>query len=153
MNALKLTPILLVTTLLLNACDEKQAPSSSSVATSGASPASAANATLSIAPSESTAIPVATSPAATDAWVGKWDGPEGTSIEISGGNGSYILTIANLDSVKQYTGTSSGNQITFERNGTTEIIQASNGTDTGMKWLADKSNCLRIRLGEGWCRH
>ncbi|PUA30953.1 MAG: hypothetical protein B0W54_09175 [Cellvibrio sp. 79] len=104
------------------------------------------------APSESTAIPATTSSAQTDTWIGKWNGPEGTSIEISGANGNYILTIADLDSVKQYTGTSNGSQITFERDGATEILQASNGADTGMKWLAEKSHCLRVRLGEGWCR-
>ncbi len=88
----------------------------------------------------------------TDAWIGKWNGPEGTFIDISGANGNYIITIHDLDGPKQYQGTNKDNQISFDRNGTTEIIQASNGADTGMKWLPDKSNCLRVRVGEGWCR-
>jgi len=25
-------------------------------------------------------------------------------------------------------------------------------TASGMKWLSDKSNCLTIRYGEGYCR-
>lgn len=171
MNSVKPGAILLASIIVLTACGDKQAPSSSSVAASGASPASTANAappanervanesatsesTMNESTmSESTAIPVITSPGVTDAWIGKWDGPEGTSLEISGGNGKYVLTIADLDSVKQYTGISTGSQITFERNGTTEIIQASTGADTGMKWLAEKSNCLRVRVGEGWCKN
>ncbi len=117
----------------LTACDDKikNAP------TLASSDASASAATTSIT---------------TDAWLGKWNGPEGTLLEISGGNGIYTLTIADLDGPKQYQGTSKDNQIIFERNGAPEIIQASNGADTGMKWLADKSNCLRVRAGEGWCR-
>lgn len=92
-------------------------------------------------------------PPKTDAWIGQWNGPEGTFINISGGDGTYTITIADLDGPKQYRGTSTGNEITFERNGTTEKIQASNGADTGMKWLAEKTDCLRIRSGEGWCRN
>lgn len=130
MNSSKLYTILLTSTLLLTACNDKTTPSPATTASSASS----------------------TTTVATDAWLGKWNGPEGTFIEISGSKGNYKITIQDLDGAKQYQGTSTGNQITFERNGTTEIIQAGNGADTGMKWLADKSNCLRIRLGEGWCR-
>lgn len=147
MTGLKASPILLVSILLLTACEDKQAPPSSSAASVSETVASSAAAS-----SVSTAIPATTTSAASDAWIGKWNGPEGTYLEITGANGSYIITIADLDSVKQYTGSSNGSQITFVRDGATEIIQASNGADTGMKWLAKKSNCLRTRLGEGWCR-
>lgn len=144
MNALNALPILLASMGLLIACGEKQAPSSQAP-----SPFQAPSSIVA-----SSIVASSTSPAApeTDKWLGKWNGPEGTFIEISGGHGSYIIIIANLDGPTQYTGTSNGSQITFERDGTTEIIQASNGADTGMKWLADKTNCLRVRLGEGWCR-
>jgi hypothetical protein len=33
-----------------------------------------------------------------------------------------------------------------------ESIRATDGPATGMKWLSDKSNCLTIRSGEGYCR-
>lgn len=115
--------------LLLTACNDKAAPSTSNIASS-----------------------TAPTPVATDAWVGKWNGPEGTFLEISGNNGNYKITIQDLDGPKQFQGMSKGNEISFERNGTTETIQSSNGTDTGMKWLAEKADCLRVRLGEGWCR-
>ena len=146
MNSSKLIP-LLVSMLVITACGEKPTPSTATEIVSSENIASSVATS-----SESTAIPISTSLAGTDAWIGKWNGPEGTSIEISGANGSYVITIENLDSVKQYTGTSNGSQITFERDGATEILQASNGADTGMKWLAEKSHCLRVRLGEGWCR-
>lgn len=88
----------------------------------------------------------------TDNWIGKWNGPEGTFLKISGGNGKYDITINNLDGSKMYTGTNLGREIQFEREGVKELIQATNGAETGMKWLGDKKDCLTIRTGEGYCR-
>ena len=34
----------------------------------------------------------------------------------------------------------------------TETIIATSGKGTGMKWLADKHDCLVIKPGEGYCR-
>ncbi|RYY73273.1 MAG: hypothetical protein EOO52_17840 [Gammaproteobacteria bacterium] len=129
MNELKKYAILLA--LLLTACEDKVTQSSSTLT------ANTNSATTSII---------------TDTWLGKWNGVEGTFIDISGGNGTYTITISDLDGPKQYQGSSKNNQITFERNGITETIQPTDGPGTGMKWLSDKSNCLRVREGEGWCR-
>ncbi len=89
---------------------------------------------------------------ATDAWVGKWQGPEGTFLNIEGNKGVYTLTIQNLDGPKTYAGRTLGDRISFDRDGVAETIHASDGKDTSMKWLADKKNCLMIREGEGFCR-
>lgn len=129
MNKTILLPLLLASASLLAACQDK-------------APEPGASSTIS-----STATPLTT-----EAWLGKWHGPEGTFIDISGGNGTYAITIKDLDGSTHYQGTGMGTQITFERNGTTETLQASTGADTGMKWLANKSDCLRVREGEGWCR-
>jgi hypothetical protein len=88
----------------------------------------------------------------TDSWIGKWNGPEGTFLKISGGNGKYEITISNLDGPKSYTGINIGREIQFERDGVKELIQATNGAGTGMKWLGDKADCLTIHTGEGYCR-
>ena len=88
----------------------------------------------------------------TDRWIGKWDGPEGTFLEITGGNGNYKITIQDLDGATHYDGVAHSNQIKFERNGKVETLQVSNGADTGMKWLVEKDDCLRTQPGEGWCR-
>ena len=129
-----ITPIILLT---LSACDNKTPVSSNTSLVTNITSSSAS---------------AMTSSTTTDSWLGKWNGPEGTFIEISGGSGNYTIAIADLEGPKQFQGKSKGNQIMFERNGITEIIQASDGVGTGMKWLADKSNCLRVREGEGWCR-
>lgn len=88
----------------------------------------------------------------TDAWLGRWIGPEGTYLLLEGGDGRYDVTIANLDGPRVFPGTAAGGRIAFERDGIAETIHATNGADTGMKWLADKTNCLTVRTGEGYCR-
>lgn len=89
---------------------------------------------------------------ATDQWVGHWKGPEGTFLEISGAQGKYQVIIQNLDGPITYPATSKEGKITFERNGLIETITPGDGQATGMKWLADKTNCLVIRSGEGFCK-
>ena len=91
-------------------------------------------------------------PAITDRWLGQWNGPEGTFLRLVGGQGKYEVTIQNLDGARTFQGNAAGGQIQFERNGLKESIRATSGAETGMKWLADKSNCLTVRSGEGYCR-
>ena len=93
-------------------------------------------------------------PPTTDAWLGKWVGVEGLVLVIDrapGAPGSYQLTITLLDGTTSYAGTADVDRIRFERNGT-EYIRAGKGSDTGLKWLADKNNCLIVKDGEGFCR-
>lgn len=87
-----------------------------------------------------------------DKWIGRWNGPEATSMLIAGGKGEYDITISDLNGPRRYKGTASGARIDFSRDGSSESIRATTGSETGMKWLADKSNCLTIRYGEGFCR-
>ena len=89
---------------------------------------------------------------ATDKWQGKWNAPEGTFLQLAGGNGKYEVTIQNLDGPRTFQGNAVGDRIEFERNGIKESIRATNGAETGMKWLSEKSNCLTVRAGEGYCR-
>ena len=87
-----------------------------------------------------------------DKWLGKWNGPEATFLELVGGNGKYKVTIQNLDGPRTFEGNAVGDQIEFERNGMKESVRATNGAATDMKWLSEKSNCLTVRSGEGYCR-
>jgi hypothetical protein len=87
-----------------------------------------------------------------DPWVGQWNGPEGTFLRVSGGNGKYEITVRNLDGPRSFAGTAAQNRIEFERDGVKESLRATDGQGTGMKWLADKSECLVVRAGEGYCR-
>jgi hypothetical protein len=91
--------------------------------------------------------------AATDAWLGRWNGPEGTFLllEKAGGEG-YSVTVQNLDGPRVFRGTAIGDRIEFDRDGVTKSVRPTDGAATGMKWLADKADCLTIRYGEGYCR-
>jgi uncharacterized protein (DUF2147 family) len=89
---------------------------------------------------------------AADAWLGKWTGPEGTHLEILEDGDKYKVAIRDLDAVRTFDAVSTQSGLSFERDGTTESITAGSGPDTGMKWLMDKSNCLVVKVGEGYCR-
>ncbi|WP_157622774.1 hypothetical protein [Solimonas soli] len=62
------------------------------------------------------------------------------------------VKIRTLDGETRYEGRAAGDHIDFERNGSSASIGASDGAATGMKWLADKKDCLTIESGEGCCR-
>lgn len=88
-----------------------------------------------------------------EGWLGKWAGPEGTYLDIKRNENSYQLTIADLDGPKTFKGQPGLDGISFTRNGLKELVSSGTGSQTGMKWLADKKNCLIIRTGEGFCRN
>jgi hypothetical protein len=102
-------------------------------------------------PAETKSVPAsnaATKPA--EQWLGQWNGPEGTYLVLSKNGEKYTVKINSLDGSATYEGVAAGDHIEFKRDGKTETIRA--GTDTGMKWLMDKTNCLIIKTGEGFCR-
>jgi hypothetical protein len=102
-------------------------------------------------PAPAASAPLAAAPAA-DQWLGQWNGPEGTFLELKGGGGRYEVTVRNLDGPRTFPGIAVADGVEFERDGVKESLRATNGADTGMKWLADKNRCLTVRLGEGYCR-
>lgn len=91
-------------------------------------------------------------PVAADPWLGRWQGPEGTSLEVAGGPGTYSVTIQNLDGPRRFDAKAGTGTLTFTRDGELETIRAGSGPETGMKWLADKRDCLIVKAGEGYCR-
>lgn len=96
--------------------------------------------------------PAPTPVAHLDAWLGRWNGPEGTFLELKQDGPQYVVTIQNLDGPKTYPAREVGNHLEFDRDNQVESIHASNGDATGMKWLADKKDCLTVKQGEGFCR-
>lgn len=109
------------------------------------------------AATESTAEPApGAAPLPTDAWLGDWPGVEGTYLKIAAGPspGQYTLTQGTLDGVHTYQGAAAGERIAFTRTpgAPPEHVRAGTGAETGLKWLADKTDCLVIKDGEGYCR-
>ncbi len=89
---------------------------------------------------------------AAEQWRGRWTGPEGTFLQLEGGGGKYEVTIQNLDGPRTFQATAVGERLEFERDGVRESVRASNGAETGMKWLSEKRDCLTVKAGEGYCR-
>ncbi len=86
-------------------------------------------------------------------YMGKWLGPEGTYLLISQSKGDgYNIQIKDLDGVVGYFGKAVDGKIEFSRNGHPATIRKGTGAETGMKWLADKKDCLIVRDNEGYCR-
>lgn len=119
------------------------------------------------ADTETTEVPVETVPAegaeAADpaaaahryaAWAGKWTGVEGMYATITTAEpGKYKLEMqSDLDTKGTYDGSDSDNGITFQRGGETLTLAASTGDATGLKYLAGKKDCLKVKDGEGYCR-
>lgn len=126
----------LLLTATLVGCNKAPAPSEPPTpATTTALPASAA---------ATTALP--------DHWLGRWQGPETTFLEITGTAGAYRVTVQNLDGPRTFDAMAGANSLSFTRDGVPETIRAGSGADTGMKWLADKRDCLVVKAGEGYCR-
>jgi hypothetical protein len=99
-------------------------------------------------------LPAPETPAA-DRWIGRWTGPEGLFLDIAKGEGgAYRITNRHsLDATVTLEGRAVEDGIAFTREGREMIVRAGSGADTGFKWLADKTDCLIVRLGEeGYCR-
>ncbi|ANF57170.1 hypothetical protein [Halotalea alkalilenta] len=125
-----LGPIVLLTAIALSACSSKTADP----------------------------YPAVPQPSAADtqAWVGRWNGPEGTFLELfpSGEPDQMRMTLKdNLDSQADYRVEIQGQTLRFLRHGVLETIRPGSGAETGFKWLADKQDCLIVvPEEEGYCR-
>lgn len=92
-----------------------------------------------------------------DAWIGTWTGVEGMVLKIEKGSAPGRYRITNkwaLDEAASGTfdGYASRSGIAFRRSGQRKRLVAGNGAATGLKWLADKQDCLIVAPGEGYCR-
>jgi hypothetical protein len=116
------------------------------------SPSPVAPASPAVSPTGSPAADVKPS-AKVESMVGKWNGPEGTYLNITKKGTGYEVEVKNLDSAKKFDGIAKGDTIEFTRNGKTETVKSANGAETGMKGFEKETNCLVITKGsEGFCK-
>lgn len=155
--------MILAMALAMAGCDRSPAPdATNTTANDAASTASdvADNAVVTGDNVANPADPATTSPnatAATASWAGRWVGPEGLYLEIKpeGGadSGRYTLRMKyTLDDEGTFEGRAVNDTILFDRAGKQETLRAGDGAATGMKWLAEKKDCLVVATGEGYCR-
>ena len=98
----------------------------------------------------------AVSDATTGDWVGRWTGVEGTYLVVTkdaSGEGRYKLEMQyTLDDKGSFDGTATPQGIRFTRPDGDQLLRASDGDATGLKYLAGKKDCLTVKSGEGYCR-
>ena len=106
--------------------------------------------TASVSP---TVVPVAGDKKAADSLAGKWNGPEGTYLNVTKKGEKFEIEIKNLDGSKTYEGTAKGDVIEFTRNGKTETVKHATGEETGMKDMLKETNCVVVTKGsERFCQ-
>ncbi|MFI8481667.1 hypothetical protein ACIGCM_13980 [Pseudomonas sp. NPDC078700] len=103
--------------------------------------------------------PALTPGSVSDQWVGRWIGVEGLNLTLSkdmqAGPGHYLLDMQyglDADQSGTFKGQATAEGIAFERDDGPQLLRAGDGQATGLKWLADKHNCLIVKPGEGYCR-
>ncbi|UDF05273.1 hypothetical protein [Asticcacaulis sp. AND118] len=136
-----------VVAVALSACSAEAPPADSAA---NASESAVAEIAAPVAPQSASA---AASTASQPAYAGRWTGVEGTYMTITPKSGdAYEVVMADLDGPKTYAGTLKPDGLHVDRNGTPLVIVPGDGEATGMKWLADKSDCLVVAANEGYCR-
>lgn len=83
---------------------------------------------------------------------GHWTGVEGTALDIAQDGDRYTVTITNLDGPRSFPAAQTRTGLAFTRDGETFTIRPGTGAETGMKWLADKKDCVIVAPHEGYCR-
>ena len=71
------------------------------------------------------------------------------------GRGHYLLTMQyglDADASGTFKGEAGEDGIIFNRPDGPQVLRAGDGAATGLKWLADKKDCLVVNTGEGYCR-
>lgn len=136
----RLAIVALASISLLAACKQAEQTPAAETAT----PAETAT-----APAEATAAPMDVA-----SWSGKWTGPEGMYATITpGADGKVSLEMqSDLDTEGTYEGTATAEGISFKRGEETLVLKRATGDETGLKYLAGKTDCLMVKSGEGYCR-
>lgn len=137
-----------IVVLAVPACSPKQTPEQAAASSASASEEKME---ISVAASDAASKAVTGALASAD-FVGKWAGPEGTSLTITPQGNDYQVVVQNLDGPRTFTGQMGDKGITFVRDGVPFVIHKGSGADAGMKDLTGKTNCLIVTTGEGYCR-
>lgn len=92
-------------------------------------------------------------------WTGRWIGVEGTYATIvpdeEVGPGHYRINMKyGLDDTMagNYSAVAEGDTLTFTRPDGDQVLKRGDGAATGMKYLAEKKDCIVVKTGEGYCR-
>lgn len=87
-------------------------------------------------------------------YLGRWSGVEGMYLVVAAkpAGGLTLEMQWDLDNKGAFDGSVTAAGIGFMRNGVAERAMHTNGASTGLKYLAEKKDCLTVKPGEGYCR-
>ena len=94
----------------------------------------------------------------TDHFLGRWMGVEGNLVDIIPSKNRYRVMVVNNNNPEgdgrftEYAGTVLGNELQISIGKQKKLISFTDGPGSGMKYLADKNNCIKIEGGDGYCR-
>lgn len=137
--------------LLLAGCSAERGPPANQAAAAAAEH----DRDVEVPPSESAPEDAADAGTPADAHLGRWVGVEGMYLVVAKGAapGRYRLDMQwDLDHKGSFAGRAEGDAIAFDRAGVHERLRPTDGAATGLKYLADKRDCLTVKPGEGYCR-
>ncbi|KHL24975.1 hypothetical protein PK98_14115 [Croceibacterium mercuriale] len=102
-------------------------------------------------------MPESARPVIRDEWVGRWIGVEGLNLTVAKAAepGMYLLQMqygTDADMSGSYEGVGTAEGIAFTRPDGAQVLRAASGDETGLKYLAGKTDCLKVKDGEGYCR-
>lgn len=143
---------LVIAPLLLTACNAppQQAEDGNALTSAGATEPAAAKTML---PGPGAPPVAASNPSSADRYLGRWTGVEGTYLDVAANGDSVRLTMQHdLDHKGTYDAAVTPEGLRFVRDGKPLTARPSDGAATGLKWLADKHDCLTVQTDEGYCR-
>ncbi len=118
-----------------------------------ATPTPGASASASATPTPTPAPSASGTSADATPYLGRWIGVEGMVLNVASVPTGVTLDMQyDLDNRGTFAGTVGPQGIAFTRNGLAETLKPGDGAATGLKYLADKRDCLIVKSGEGYCR-
>jgi hypothetical protein len=94
----------------------------------------------------------------TDHFLGRWMGVEGNFIDIIPSKNRYKVMVVNYNNPEdngrftEYAGTVLGDELQITIGKSKKLISFTDGPGSGMKYLVDKNNCIKIQDDDGYCR-
>lgn len=99
--------------------------------------------------------PRVTTGATARSYLGRWTGVEGMVLDVSAGDAPDRFKLVmqyDLDHRQTAVATLNGNRLVFTRDGAVKALHPTDGKATGLKYLVNKTDCLTVAPGEGYCR-
>lgn len=86
------------------------------------------------------------------AWVGRWDGQDGSYLDVTAERGHYVVVIRNLDGEQVFLAAPNKAGLSFSRQGEALFLKVADQQASQVPWAKADQMCLMVKQGEGYCR-